>query len=339
VKFGPVPVEEAVGAIAAHSVRSGEAVVKKGSTLREEDARRLRAAGIDSVVAVRLDPGDVGEDAAALRLAEALAGEHAAIERPFTGRSNLFATRAGILMVDRAVIDGVNAVDEAITAATLPAYKPVVEGEMIGTVKIIPYAVAGALLDRALAAAGPGGIRVSPYALSRVGVISTLMPGLKASVVDKTLAVLGRRLEPAGAAVTDEARVAHDASALARAIAAQAAGGNDLIVVFGASAIADRRDVIPAALEAAGGTVEHFGMPVDPGNLLLVGSIGGKPVIGAPGCARSPKENGFDWVLQRLLAGVPVTRADIAGLGVGGLLMEIVSRPQPRAGGTSAEEE
>jgi molybdenum cofactor cytidylyltransferase len=339
VRFGPVPVEEAVGAIAAHSVRSGEAVVRKGSTLREEDARRLRAAGIDSVVAVRLDPGDVGEDAAALRLAEALAGDHAAVERPFTGRSNLFATRAGILMVDRAVIDGVNAVDEAITAATLPAYKPVVEGEMIGTVKIIPYAVAGALLDRALAAAGPGGIRVAPYALSRVGVISTLMPGLKASVVDKTLAVLGRRLEPAGAAVTDEARVAHDASALTRAIAAQAAGGNDLIVVFGASAIADRRDVIPAALEAAGGTVEHFGMPVDPGNLLLVGQIGGKPVIGAPGCARSPKENGFDWVLQRLLAGVPVTRADIAGLGVGGLLMEIVSRPQPRAGGTSAEEE
>jgi molybdenum cofactor cytidylyltransferase len=156
VRFGPVPVEEAVGAIAAHSVRSGEAVVRKGSTLREEDARRLRAAGIDQVVAVRLDPGDVGEDAAALRLAEALAGEHAAVERPFTGRSNLFATRAGILIVDRAVIDGVNAVDEAITAATLPAYKPVVEGEMIGTVKIIPYAVAGALLDRALAAAGPG---------------------------------------------------------------------------------------------------------------------------------------------------------------------------------------
>ena len=83
MKFGPVPVEEAVGAIAAHSVRSGEAVVRKGSTLREEDARRLRAAGIESVVAVRLDPGDVGEDAAALRLAEALAGDHAAVERPF----------------------------------------------------------------------------------------------------------------------------------------------------------------------------------------------------------------------------------------------------------------
>jgi len=69
---------------------------------------------------------------------------------------------------------------------------------------------------------------------------------------------------------------------------------------------------------------------VDPGNLLLVGEVSGRPVLGAPGCARSPKENGFDWVLMRLLAGLPVRRADIAGMGVGGLLMEIVTRPQPR---------
>ena len=101
-------------------------------------------------------------------------------------------------------------------------------------------------------------------------------------------------------------------------------------MVFGASAIADRRDVIPAAVEAIGGRIEHFGMPVDPGNLMLVGQASGQPVLGAPGCARSPKENGFDWVLMRLLAGLPVSRADITGLGVGGLLMEIVTRPQPR---------
>ena len=102
------------------------------------------------------------------------------------------------------------------------------------------------------------------------------------------------------------------------------------MIVFGASAIADRRDVIPAALEAVGGEIEHFGMPVDPGNLLLIGNAGGVPVMGAPGCARSPVENGFDWVLTRLLAGLKVTRADLTGMGVGGLLMEIVTRPQPR---------
>ncbi len=72
-------------------------------------------------------------------------------------------------------------------------------------------------------------------------------------------------------------------------------------------------------------------MPVDPGNLLLIGELRGVPVLGAPGCARSPRENGFDWVLERLCADVPVTRADIQAMGPGGLLMEIVTRPQPRA--------
>src|SRR3979490_3496398 len=78
-------------------------------------------------------------------------------------------------------------------------------------------------------------------------------------------------------------------------------------------------------------------MPVDPGNLLLVAAARGRPVLGAPGCARSPKENGFDWILMRLLAGLPVTRRDITGMGVGGLLMEIVTRPQPRAEPAAAE--
>jgi molybdenum cofactor cytidylyltransferase len=103
-----------------------------------------------------------------------------------------------------------------------------------------------------------------------------------------------------------------------------------LVIVFGASAIADRRDVIPAAITEIGGAIEHFGMPVDPGNLLLIGNAGGVPVLGAPGCARSPVENGFDWVLMRLLAGLRVNRSDLTGMGVGGLLMEIVTRPQPR---------
>jgi molybdenum cofactor cytidylyltransferase len=130
--------------------------------------------------------------------------------------------------------------------------------------------------------------------------------------------------------------VPHETTALARALDEVLKAGAELVVVFGASAIADRRDVIPAAVESIGGKVEHFGMPVDPGNLMLIASAGGHPVLGAPGCARSPKENGFDWVLARLLCGLPVTRHDITGMGVGGLLMEIVTRPQPRESETSS---
>jgi molybdenum cofactor cytidylyltransferase len=161
-------------------------------------------------------------------------------------------------------------------------------------------------------------------------VVSTLLPGLAPKVIDKTLKITEARIQPAGARFIAERRVPHDTQALARAIDELRAAGAELVIVFGASAIADRRDVIPAAIEAVGGSIEHFGMPVDPGNLLLIGRLQGQPVLGAPGCARSPKENGFDWVLMRLLAGLPVSRADITGMGVGGLLMEIVTRPQPR---------
>ncbi|TGE01433.1 molybdopterin-binding protein [Methylobacterium nonmethylotrophicum] len=338
MRFGPVPVSESVGLIAAHSVRAGEAVVKKGRVIGAEDAARLDAAGIAEVVAVALEPGDVGEDEAAERLAAAVAGQGVTVEPPFTGRSNLHAAQGGLLVLDEAAIAAVNRIDEAVTLATLVPFKPVVPGEMVGTVKIIPYAVPGAVLDRALAAAAPA-IRVAPYRLTRVAAISTLLPGLKASVVDKTLRTLETRLAPAGARIVAEARVPHEAGAVAGALRdAVARDRAELAVVFGASAIADRRDVIPAGIEAAGGIVDHLGMPVDPGNLLLLGRLGEAPVIGAPGCARSPKENGFDWVLQRLLAGLTVGRDDIVGFGVGGLLMEIVSRPQPRDGGESADD-
>ncbi|MEE8630920.1 MULTISPECIES: molybdopterin-binding protein [Methylobacterium] len=343
MRFGPVPIGEAAGLIAAHSVRAGDAVVRKGRPIAPDDAARLEAAGVGEVVAVVLEPGDVGEDEAAQRLAAAVAGPGVGAEPPFTGRANLHAAQAGLLCLDEGVIGAVNRVDEAVTLATLVPFKPVVPGEMVATVKIIPYAVPGAILDRALAVAAPA-IRVAPYRLSRVAAISTLLPGLKPSVVDKTLRTLDARLAPAGARIVGEARVAHEAGAVADALRdAVERDGAELAVVFGASAIADRRDVIPAGIEAAGGTVDHLGMPVDPGNLLLLGRLGPGttnpvPVIGAPGCARSPKENGFDWVLQRLLAGLPVTRDDIVGFGVGGLLMEIVSRPQPRDGGESADD-
>lgn len=339
MRFGPVPVDEAVGALAAHGLRADGMVLRKGTLVTPEIVAELKRAGVEEIIVARLEADDVGEDEAALRLAKALAGEGVAVEQPFTGRSNLYAEASGILLIDTDAINGLNAVDEAMTAATLPAYKPVVAGEMIGTVKIIPYAIPRALLQEGIARAGTGALRVAPYVRREVGVVSTVVPGLKPSVIDKTLSVLAKRLESANAAITWESRVRHDTTALAQELAHRAAGGTQLIVVFGASAIADRRDVVPAAIEAAGGRVEHFGMPVDPGNLLLLGSLAGRPVIGAPGCARSPKENGFDWVLQRVLADVPVTRADITALGVGGLLMEIITRPQPRAGGESGDEE
>ncbi|HWM81519.1 MAG TPA: molybdopterin-binding/glycosyltransferase family 2 protein [Pseudolabrys sp.] len=332
MKFGPLSPREALGGTAVHSIRQNDLVLKKGTLIGEREVAALEAAGIKEIVVVRLEEGDVSEDVAAAQIATAAAGDGVLVDRAFTGRSNLFAQTAGVLVVNKEAIDDLNQADEAVTFATLPAFKPVVEGEMIATVKIIPFAVREASRDTAVAAARGAHplIRVAPYVVRKVGVVSTLLPGLSPKVIDKTLKILSERIAPANARVVSERRVPHETAALARAINEVLIDGAEFVIVFGASAIADRRDVIPAALEAVGGTIEHFGMPVDPGNLLLIGHRRGLPVLGAPGCARSPKENGFDWVLMRLLAGLPVKRQDIAGMGVGGLLMEIVTRPQPR---------
>ena len=338
MKFGPVPLHEAEGAVAVHSIRKGDLVLKKGTVIGKAEIAALARTGISEIVVARTEPGDVSEDTAAAEIATAVAGEGVRVERAFTGRANLFAESAGVLVINKEGVDRLNKVDESITLATLSAYKPVVAGEMIATVKIIPFAVAAPQRDAALVAASKAApvLRVAPYRIRQVGIISTEIPGLAPKVIDKTLKVTQERLAPAGARVIAERRVPHEQSALAAALQEVLDAGAELVVVFGASAIADRRDVIPAAVEAIGGKIEHFGMPVDPGNLLLVAAAHGHAVLGAPGCARSPKENGFDWVLMRLLAGLPVSRDAITDMGVGGLLMEMVTRPQPRAEAAAA---
>jgi molybdenum cofactor cytidylyltransferase len=336
VKFGSVALREALGAITVHSVRTPERLVKKGTTVADADIAALDRAGISEIVVARLEANDIGENESAAALAHAIAGDHVRIEDAFTGRANLYAERAGVLLIDRVAVDRFNAVDESVTLATLPEYRAVQEGEMIATVKIIPFGIPRSVHEAALAAAKKV-VSVAPFSVKRVAIVSTQLPGLAPKIIDKTVRVTTERLKPSGAEIVSELRVPHETAKLKAAIDQALKSGAEIVLVFGASAIADRRYVIPTAIEAAGGEIEHFGMPVDPGNLMLIGSVGKTPVIGAPGCARSPKENGFDWLLARMLARLPVSSADVTGLGVGGLLMEIVTRPQPRAEAAAAE--
>ena len=333
LRFGEIPADEAAGAILAHSLKLGATVLKKGRVLSAADIEAIAAAGLSHVVAARLDPGDIREDEAAGRVADAVAGGNIATSPAFTGRANLFAEARGVLVFDRDRLDRLNLVDEAVTLGTLPPFAIVEPRQMVATVKIIPFAVPDAAVARAADFAAEGGplLRVAAFAARRVALIQTRLPGLKESILDKTRAVTEQRLAALGSVLAREERCGHATAELAPRIAAAVEAGAEIVLVHGASVIVDRRDVIPAAIEAAGGRIEHFGMPVDPGNMLLLGRLGDRPVLGLPGCARSPKVNGFDWVLERLAAGVPVGREDIMRMGAGGLLAEIPSRPLPRA--------
>lgn len=333
--FGALPLDEAEGAILAHSLTLGAVRLKKGRRLSPGDLAALAAAGHVTVMAARPGPDDLDEDAAAAAVAAALGGEGAARglsqSVPFTGRANLFADAEGILRVDAAALAAANALDEAVTIATLPDFARVAPRQMVATVKIIPYAAPRAAVAAACQTLAAGeALRVHPFAMTSATLILTETPGMKPALLDKGAEAVRSRLTALGITDVEEAIVAHETGAVAGALRA-ARGALRLILT--ASATSDRCDVGPAAVVAAGGRIERFGMPVDPGNLLFLGELGGSPVVGLPGCARSPKLNGADWVLERLAARLPVTAADIAGMGVGGLLKEIPARPEPRAGG------
>ncbi|MEJ8475192.1 molybdopterin-binding/glycosyltransferase family 2 protein [Roseibium algae] len=304
-------------------------MLKKGRVLTEDDLQRLISAGLQYVAVARLHPNDVTENMAAERIASAAGGSGLSCDAAFTGRVNLHADASGLFLVDKNAIDTMNRIDPSITIATLPAFEKVATGRMVATAKIIPFAVDDNLVSQAEQSVRDS-LRIAPFRRQKIGLIATVLDHLKPSTMDKTLRVLEHRLNASGSTIMAEKRVAHDVNAVATAITEFRSDGVDMVIIFGASAVVDRQDILPEAIEKAGGSITYFGMPVDPGNLLLLADYDGMPILGAPGCARSPKENGFDWILDRLLADVTVLPEDISGLGVGGLLMEIGSRPQPR---------
>jgi len=327
MQFGPVALDAALGAILAHSVALPGGALRKGKLLTAGDIALLRAHGLDQITVARLEAGDLPEDQAAARVAQALvAGPGLRLGAASTGRVNIHATAAGLARIDAAAIRALNRVNPMITLATVAPWQRLAAGDMVATVKIIAYGVPAADVARA-EAVGRAALGLACPAFATATLIETTTTGQTPAAKGRD--ALRARLARLGLTLDARVVVAHDTAAIAAAIT-QAAGA--VIFILTASATSDAHDVAPEGLRQAGGQVQHVGLPVDPGNLLFFGSFGGKPVIGLPGCARSAALNGADWVLERLICGIPLTPDDIAAMAVGGLLKEIPIRPHPREG-------
>ncbi|MDH3236514.1 MAG: molybdopterin-binding/glycosyltransferase family 2 protein [Alphaproteobacteria bacterium] len=332
MKFGRVPLDDADGGILVHTVKAGRATIRKGTRLAASDLTALRAGGIEEVMVARLEPDDVGENDAAGAIAAAAAGAHISHTAAANGRCNLIAEAPGLAVLDRARIDTLNGIDEGATIATIEPMRMVQTGELLATIKIVPFAVSRATVERCVAAAGDPEpiVAVADFALKRVGLLQTVMPGAKQSLISKMSQASAKRVERLGGELIDIGTCDHDERAVADALERLVAHECDIALVLGASAIADRRDVVPGAIVQAGGRILRFGMPVDPGHLTLLAELGAMTVLGVPGSSRSPRRQGFDWVMQRLFAGLEIDDETISRMGVGGLLKEIPERPMLR---------
>ena len=264
--FGDVPVAEAEGLILAHSVRLPGGAFKKGRVLSAEDIQALLAAKIETVSGARLEPDDVGEDEAAQAVARAVAGPGLTLGDAFTGRCNIFAEGHGLAVIDDARVDRLNLLDEAMTLGTVAPHALVEAGQMVATVKVIPFAASRPVVDRCVEIAADGGpmLGLAPLKARTVGLIQTRLPGTRESVLDSTTGAVATRLAQLDGALAAEVRCAHSRAEVAEAVGQLHGRGCDIILIAGASAIVDRRDVVPAAVVEAGGAIDHFGMPGGP---------------------------------------------------------------------------
>ena len=191
--------DEAQGAVLAHSVALGGLHLKKGRVLSPADVAALRDAGLSHVYAARLEADDVPEDEAAARIAEAVTGAYAIAEAAFTGRANAHAAAPGVLVVDGARLRQLNHIDESLTLATLSPFSVVQARQLLATVKVIPYAVKRRVLEAALAIIGSEPLfRVAKFTPKLAGLVITRLPQTKPSLIERSRRAMEDRLEAMG---------------------------------------------------------------------------------------------------------------------------------------------
>lgn len=325
MQFSSVPLEEAEGKILAHNLSGadGTRLLSKGRILKAEDIAALRQHGLLTVATAWLDPDDVDENTAAQAIASAISGGGIDLSRPSVGRVNLRADAHGVVRIDATRLDAINQQD-GIAVATLAAHSVVEPRKIVATIKIIPFGVPKQTLEAiADIAAGAPVMHLDALRTQRVGMIICGSPALRDRLFDD-FSALEDRVAALDSPVTDTAFISLAdplvETELAEALEQMKNKSVGLILIAGETAIMHRNDAIPRCVERAGGTIECIGAPVEPGNLLMLAYLGNIPVLGAPGCARSPKANVVDQIIPRLLVGERVARSDIIKLAHGGLL-------------------
>jgi hypothetical protein len=309
-----------IGAVLARTVGP----LAKGTVLSPEDVARLRDLPWNELHVLEMGPGDVHEDEAGRRLSAAAAGEGVAVQPLAAGSWPFTARHRGLVQVDAARLAQLNDSDD-LAVVTLPDGQVVVENEIVGRAKIVPFVIGEQEVRRA-EQLGPV-LRVRPFLRQRVAAV------VQEKLDDASLAKFRKVFEEKIAFFGSEVIAVVRAEDLVGTLRDVLGRGAQVVAMAG-SKLMDPLDSAVLALLESGATMEKHGVPLHPGTLLWLAYLQGVPVVGAPGCALFSKPTSFDLLLPRLLAGERLGRAQLAQLGAGGLLTkEMAFRfPPYRAG-------
>ncbi|MBI5015991.1 MAG: molybdopterin-binding protein [Deltaproteobacteria bacterium] len=322
MKLREIPVDEAVGYVLLHRFvgPDGKTVAGKGKRLEASDVAALRSAGAATLRVAELEADDVREDDAALELTELLAGPGLTSSTPTGGRVDLSAATPGLFTVDVELLLEVNSL-QGLAVAAARHRSTARAGQRLASVKIVPYAIPRATLGsvRGLCRGGPI-FSLKDFSVRSAMLLTVGPDGSREELAAAFDGSLRERLGAFGIEMAEGPHTGESEREIADALRRSRVTNPEMILIAGAASVADTDDLTPRALRAVGGQIVEYGIPTEPGSLLLLAYWGDTPVVGLPGCVRSTKLNGFDLVLPRLAAGERLSAADLAEIGHGGLL-------------------
>jgi molybdenum cofactor cytidylyltransferase len=288
--------------------------------ISDEDVRILESEGMENIWVTELEEGEIGEDDAVAAVAGEMGCGSFEIRLAAGGRANLIATENCCVLVDDELLKQINCTS-SIVIATSTNFSYAVTGQRIATVKSAPFAVAKDQLEAIVTIIRERGpiLQARPLRAPSVGVLYTdPISGERARQLFEN--IMRQRLERFGVNPNFVLACTEDENSVARCMQHLLRSKPCVILVASTTAPAGPEDVIGQAMTRVGGQVERFLAPVEPGNLLLLSYKDETPIISAPGCFRSAKNNIVDLILPPLLARYRVTGWEIACLGHGGLL-------------------
>ncbi|MCY9657486.1 molybdopterin-binding protein [Paenibacillus chondroitinus] len=323
-----VKVEDAVGMILPHDLTQilpGEfkgRLFRKGHQVTEADIPALLSIGKEHIYAMELQPGYLHEDEAAQRMARAIAGDELILTEPHEGKVNVKSPIRGLVRIDKAFVDSVNAIDEVVMSTIRSGVVVEAGASLVGT-RVIPLIVDEAKVvevERIAAARRAEGftlLEVKPFRKLRVGVVTTGSEVFKGRIQDKFGPVVKEKVAQLGSEVVDQRFALDDSEAIVGEIHALLAQNVDLVLVTGGMSV-DPDDRTPGAIKQAGARVVSYGTPMLPGSMLMIAYLGNVPIMGLPGCVMHDPYTSFDVLLPRICAGETIVRSDITEMGYGG---------------------
>ena len=329
MQFGSIKLEKSEGSILAHSIKLENLNISKGTLLTENHIMDLRSKGVQSVVVARLENGDIEENKSAIIVSKAFSHNSLIFSKANTGRINIFSKHDGLLIYSVSSLISFNLIDEGIALALLTQNSFVKKKQLIGTLKVIPYSLPKKTILKFRRFENL--IIVKPVKEKKFSLIQTSHENMKESFYKKTSIETKKRVENLSCFLLDDTICEHNEKELTSKISSIIKKDIDILLISCASAVSDRNDILPKSIMNLGGNIIHFGLPVDPGNLLILASLNNKLILGMPGCARSPSLNGLDLILRMLVTDIKIDKKIIASLGVGGLLKDTRLRPFPRS--------